>query len=82
MSDEDVIFNLHAFADERMAGNLDVVPDNGILLNLNEGADLGIIANRASIKIDECENLCILAQLYIRCNTAEIHELAPHRGQI
>jgi hypothetical protein len=53
MSDEDIVLNHHAFADEGMTRDLASLPDTRVFLNFNEGADLGLVADRASIQIDE-----------------------------
>jgi hypothetical protein len=53
MTDEDVIFNDHPFADEGVAGDFAAPADRSVLLNLDKGANLGFVANLASVEIDE-----------------------------
>ncbi len=65
MADENFIFNRYTFADKRMARNFDGPADAGILLNLHERADLGIIANRAAVEIYKREYSDIFAELDI-----------------
>ena len=71
MTNEDVVLNRDAFADERMARDLAAPPDTRILLNLDEGADLGFVADLAAVKIDELRKFDGLAELYIRPDRAE-----------
>ena len=49
VADEDVIFDVHAFANKGMAGYLAVLADRSILLDLDESSDLAVIADGASI---------------------------------
>src|SRR5215472_589970 len=53
MSDEDVVFDGHAFADEGMARNLAILPNGRVLLNFDERANLGVLSNFAAVKINE-----------------------------
>ena len=62
VADENFIFDRYTFANKRMARNLDGAADPGILLNLHERADLGIIANRAAVEIYKREYSDIFAE--------------------
>jgi hypothetical protein len=59
---EDVVFDGDPFADEGMAGNLAVLPDGSVLLDLYEGPDLGIIPDGTAIEVDEFGELDIFSQ--------------------
>ncbi len=50
---EDVVFDQHTFADKAVARDLAVLPYLRVLLNLDERADLGLVANLAAIQVDE-----------------------------
>lgn len=62
VADENFIFDRYTFANKRMARNLDSAADAGILLNLHERTDLGIIANRAAVEIYKREYSDIFAE--------------------
>src|SRR5436190_2474053 len=64
--DEDVVLDRHALADERVAGDLAVLSDPGVLLNLDEGADLRVVPDFAAVEIDELRELDALTQLHVR----------------
>jgi len=49
VADEYIIFNRHTFAYKRVARDLAVVADKGILLDFHEGADLYIVADRTAV---------------------------------
>ena len=53
MADKDSVFDRYAFANEGMARNLAVVPHLCVLLNLHERADLRVVANLATVQVDE-----------------------------
>ena len=72
VTDEDVVFDGDAFANKGMAGNLAIAADGGILLDLDECANLGVIADLAAVQVDELGELDVLAQLYVRCDTEDI----------
>ena len=61
MSDENLIFNRDAFADEGMAGYLAVPSDPGVFLYLDKRADLGVIANLAAVEVDELREFDVVA---------------------
>src|SRR5437763_192002 len=61
--DEDVVLDRHALADERVAGDLAVLSDPGVLLNLDEGADLRVVPHFAAVEVDEFRELDALTQL-------------------
>ena len=53
VADEDVVLYRHPFADERVAGNLAILADIGVFLNLDERTDFGIVAYGASIEVNK-----------------------------
>src|SRR5438876_9104588 len=71
VADEDVVLDGHAFANERVAGDLAVLADVRVLLNFDKGTDLGVVAYFAAIEVDEPRQLDAFAQLHIGRN-AEI----------
>lgn len=73
MSDEDVIFDCDSLANETVRGDLAPAPDTGILLNLDEGPDPGIVAHSAAVQIDEIrlKDLHSVAQYYVGGNWHE-----------
>src|SRR5262245_49258925 len=65
VSDKHMVFNYHTFANERMAGNLAPFPDLRVLLNFNKSANLRLITDLATIKIDEPGKLDVLPQPHV-----------------
>ena len=53
VADEDLVFDDHALANERVRRDLAAGADQRFLLNLDERADLGFVADRATVEIDE-----------------------------
>jgi hypothetical protein len=51
-----------------MTRNLTVLSDLGVLLDLDEGADLGVIPNFASVEIDKPAQPNVLAELDVSRN--------------
>ncbi len=70
MPDENIVFNRDAFADEGVARYLAAPAHLGVLLNLDEGPYFGLFADLTAIQVDELRELDVLAELYIRGNTA------------
>jgi hypothetical protein len=68
VTDEGVILDGHALADERVTGDLAAPPDGRVLLNLDEGADLGFVADRAPVQIDEFTQPDALTEPDVRRN--------------
>jgi hypothetical protein len=59
MADKAFVLDRHAFANESVRTDFASRPDDGIFLDFDERADLGFIADRANIQIDENANPCI-----------------------
>src|SRR6266516_4386131 len=57
MSNEYVVLDSDAFANERVARNLAAGADGGILLNLNETTDTRLIPHCTAVKVSEAEHL-------------------------
>src|SRR5271163_1452940 len=53
VSDEDVVFDVHAFTNKRVARNLAAFAYGRVLLYLDESSDFGFVANLAAIEVDE-----------------------------
>ena len=50
MADEDVVLYGHALADKGVRGDLAILADEGVLLDLDERPDLGAVANGAAVE--------------------------------
>ena len=70
MANKHVIFDRHAFTDERVTLNLAVLADPCSLLDLDERPYLRIVSNLAAIEVYEIRYLDILAKFYIRGDLA------------
>ena len=53
MPDKHFLCNGDSFADECVGGNFAPGTHDGVLLDLHEGGDLGLVPNRAPVQIDE-----------------------------
>src|ERR1035438_7625125 len=62
MTDEDVILDHDPFTDEGVTGNLAALANRSVLLNLDKGADLGIVAYLTTVEVDELRQPHIRAQ--------------------
>lgn len=70
MTDENLVFDRHAFADETMRGDFAAASDLRSLLNFDKGPDLGLVANFATVEIRECENTNVLSEFDVGCDLA------------
>src|ERR1700722_13510386 len=66
MTDEDVVLDGDALAHKSVAGNFAALADTGIFLDLDKSANLGFVADLASVEIDELGQLHIPPQLHVR----------------
>ena len=66
MSDEYLGLDGNAFADEGMARDLAAIADPRALLNLDERADLCLVADLAAVEVDEGKDPNVSAQLNVR----------------
>src|SRR5258708_31830858 len=71
MADEHVVLNLYSFTHKRMARNFAAFSHTRILLDFNESAYLGFIADFAAVQIDELGEPDVLAELYTRRDADE-----------
>src|SRR5258708_6483738 len=62
---ENIILNGHSFADKSMAADFAMFADLGVLLDLHKRAYLRLIADLATIEIDEFGELYVFSQLHI-----------------
>jgi hypothetical protein len=69
MTNKDMVFNRDAFADERVARDFAPLSNAGVFLDLHKGANLGFIADAASVQVDELSELHVLSELHIRRDT-------------
>src|SRR5262249_59221391 len=54
-----------ALADEGVAGDLAAASDRRALLDFDEGADLGLVADLAAVEIDEARQLDVLPEFHV-----------------
>jgi hypothetical protein len=71
VTNKHVIFDPDTFTDKRMARDLHVFTNNRILLNLDECADLAVVANRAAVKVDESEDAYVFTETHVRSDPAK-----------
>jgi hypothetical protein len=72
MSDEDLIFNGHPFADKSVTGDFAITAYARAFLNFDERADLTAVPNLAPIEIDEVMNDYVATEFYVGRNYAEL----------
>jgi hypothetical protein len=77
VADEDLVLDLDALADERVALNLAAPPDHGSFLDLDERSDLRLVADFTAVEIDELGELHIFSQLHVRCDTEIFFHAVP-----
>src|SRR5207247_2307429 len=65
MADENVIFDRHAFAKERVARYLAAFTYPHAFLNLDKCADPRVVTDLAAVRVDERVNLHIAAEFYV-----------------
>jgi hypothetical protein len=53
VTDEHVVLDRNPFANKRVAGDLAVPTNFGVLLNFHKRADFGVIADFAAVQIDK-----------------------------
>ena len=63
MANEHVIVDAHAFADKRVARDLAVRTDDGVLLDFDKGANLGVGADLTPVKVDEAREFDTVGEL-------------------
>src|SRR5262249_23110152 len=73
MSDEYMILNLDALANERVARDLHPPAHLRALLNLHEGADFRLVADLAPVEVHEIEDPDVLSELDVRRDRLEPH---------
>ena len=72
VTDENIVLDLHTFANESVAGDLYVSPYRGILLNLDERPDLAVVADRTAVQVHEGEKAHVLPEPHVGCDAAEV----------
>src|ERR1700760_1332447 len=72
MTDENIVLDLHTFANECVARDLYVFPDRGILLNLDKHPNFGVVADRTAVEVYEAEEAHILPEPHVACDAAEV----------
>src|SRR5260370_4767101 len=68
VSDKHVVLDFHPFANERMTGNLAAAAYTCVFLNFDKRPNFGVIANLASVKIDEFRKFDVFPQLHAGCD--------------
>src|SRR5258707_7044337 len=64
VSDKHVVLDFHTFTNECMAGNLAAAADACVFLDFDKRPNFGVIANLASVKIDEFRKLDVFPQFH------------------
>src|SRR5207248_2472370 len=72
VSNEDLVFDGHPFADETMTGDFAVAPDTCPILDLDEGSQAGAVADFAAVKIYEMIDDHIASEFYVRRDNTEL----------
>src|SRR5438128_491253 len=80
VADEDVVFDRHPFADERVAGNLAALPYLGVLLDFHKGTDLGVVTHLTAVEIDLCLGLQIVPPPHLLLSSGQLCSHL-HRGK-
>jgi hypothetical protein len=68
MADKSLILNGDSFADEGVALNLAVLADRNVLLDLDERANLGIVSDPTTVKVDKVAQINVLAERNSGCD--------------
>jgi len=63
-----------------MARDFAVIADSGVLLDLDESSDFGIVADGAAVEVDKFGKFDVLAEADIGANANEILFLDPHHN--
>ena len=79
VTDEYLGLDGHAFADEGMTRDLATSADSRALLNLDERADLCLVADLATVKVDEGEDPHVATELDVRRDSLVVGRLTVHR---
>ena len=72
MTDEHFVFDINAFTNKSVAGNLAAFTDGGVFLDFNERANFRVVANLAAVQIDELGKADAVSQFHIRSNADEV----------
>ena len=75
VTDKDVVFDCHAFADERMTGDFAARAYARVFLNLDKGPQLGFVTDAAAIEVDEVRDADIAAQTDIGTEAGGLYDL-------
>ncbi len=69
VTDENIVFQGHPFANEGVTRNFTAITDFDTFLNLNKSADFYIVPNFTTVEIREVVNTDIFSQLYVRSDS-------------
>ena len=72
VADKDAVFDIHAFTNKGVTGDLAVLANLRVFLYLDKGANFCVVPDEAAIEINESRQPHSLSELYIRCNREEI----------
>src|SRR6185369_2287373 len=77
VTDEDLVFDLHALADETMRRDFTVAAHAGVLLDFDERSNAGSVANLAAVKIYEVIDFDVAPEFDVGRDHAELsgHEM-------
>src|ERR1700693_4387359 len=73
VTNKHVVLDRDAFANEAMAGDLAILSDSRILLNLNKSPNFRVVTDFATIKIDELRQFDVLTKFDVGGNAVMIH---------
>src|SRR5208282_3638884 len=79
MADEHAVADYDAGADETVAGDFAAAADLRRLLDLDEGANAGLVTDLASVEVDERRQPHVLAEFYIISDRNVAGKLATGR---
>ena len=72
MTHEDLVFDRHAFTDERVTRYFAVATHVGAFLNLDEGTDFSAVANLATVEVNEMVNDYVTTESNVSSDYAEL----------
>jgi len=72
MTHEDLVFDRHAFTDERVTRYFAVTTHARTFLNLDEGTDFGAVADLATVEVNEMVNDYVTTESNVSSDYAEL----------
>ena len=80
---EDVVFDVHSFADKTVRGDLAAASNEDVFLDLDEGADFGLVTQRASVEVHQIwlEDSYILPKNNVGGNSHESYRVRRQKQE-